>query len=299
MQADLKVAIGFMSRWSILGLSGLFVLWVGFILFDPAGLASIQDTQLVIPDFVIPADKSSIAWGFHTTRVKRGPLLSLSGEKGSWPIRGISYGKRVAIKLPAGPEGTSAIQTVGSAYGPTAFYTHESLVHRAAKGSRVFLIDAQAIVDSDQLSDFGAMLGELSQVGDVAIFCQGPFDQYPQLRDRLRNKVGPVPAVYLARRQSRIDPWQGSARSAIGAFDKAGASRIDLITTSPLLAAEVAKFAPFYRRTDVRIHLVNPPAGHKKVKSLELHDNWVSAVRDISSPPAQQDPNQPASEKSK
>lgn len=299
MQADVKEAFGFLFRWALLGLSGLLALGVGLVLFDPAALASTQNSELVIPDFVIPAGKETQVWGFHTTRGNERTLLSLSGRQESWPLKGIAYGERVAIKFPAEPEGVSVIQTVGPAYCSTAFNKSESLLYRLAKGSRGFLIDAEAVIDSENARDFGPLLDELSQIGDVALFCQGPFDQYPALRERLRSKVGLVPAIYLAHRDGRIEPWQGSGRRAIGAFDRAGASRIDLITDNPLLAGEVAKFVPFYRRTDVRIHLVNPPAGHKKDKAVFFHGNWAAAVRSLSSPAADHDRDQPGSHKSK
>ncbi len=299
MQADVKEAFGFLFRWALLGLSGLFALGVGFVLFDPSGLTGIRNRELVIPDFVIPADKITQVWGFHTTRGNERTLLSLSGSQESWPLIGTAFLERVAITLPSEPEGISIIQTVGSPYSPTAFNISESLLLRMAKGSRGFLIDAEAVINSDNARDFGPGLEELSQIGEVAIFCQGPFDQYPALRDRLRSKVGPVPAVYLAHRDGRVEPWLGSGRRAIGAFDRAGASRIDLITDNPDLAAEVAQFVPFYRRTDVRIHLINPPAGQKKDKAVFLHEDWAAAVRSLSSPAADQDRDQPGSHKSK
>ena len=297
MQADVKEAVGFMFRWSLLGLAGLLVVSVAGILLEPSALARTRKSELVMPDFVVPANKDTRVWGFHTSRGNERALISLTGGGSSWTIKGTAYGDGVALTLPGEGEGLFAIETVGCPYGPVAFHRSESLLLRLKQGTRAFLIDADAVLASDEAVNFGPLLDELSRIGEVALFCRGPFDQYPSLRDRLRSKVGPIPAVYLAQRESRIDPLLGSARRAIGAFDRAGASRIDLITDNPDLATKVAKFVPFYRRTDVRIHLVNPPAGYKTQKAVTLGSHWAGAVMDILSPAADRNRNHPDSHK--
>ncbi|MHC4982832.1 MAG: hypothetical protein ACYTF6_06650 [Planctomycetota bacterium] len=202
---DWKEALGFLCRWCLLALAFVTVVLVALAsIMASASAAAGLAAEMIVPDAVWGRKEGVHLTGFATPEVaRRYPQVAISSSPDSQLLLVPTSGEKISPQLSGCQVGLNHIRTIGVPYSRHSFNKADAMLHVVPPGREVCLLDAATVLDgrANDPEGLADCLSELLKDADVVFFHEGPLEQFPHVRKRLRESYPRIGIVFFADRQ--------------------------------------------------------------------------------------------------
>jgi hypothetical protein len=192
--------LGFVCRWSLLGLAcltGLAAGWAGALAATTVGTS--LSASVTFPDALCPIGTGGNFWmkGYtgSVQPYKGRPAILWSSGAGASPALGNWIGRLI----PTGriEPGLYHVRATGIPYSCLAFESRDLLVLGVPAGRKVFVIDARwaFALPPEEYAALGELLTAMRRTGEAAFFHPGGLEEFTDLREKSRRDFPDVPII--------------------------------------------------------------------------------------------------------